>query len=74
MTILLTRQGGIFMHQEQQDYLISEAARAIGCHPNTIKNFERRGLINCPRDYNGYRRIPTSELQRLKEIMSIRRR
>jgi DNA-binding transcriptional MerR regulator len=36
---------------------ITEAARQLGVHPDTLRNLERRGLIRVQRDWNGARRF-----------------
>ena len=47
---------------------ISEAAKRIGVHPNTLRDLENRGMITVRRDWNG-RRIFTED-----EITGIYRR
>lgn len=32
-----------------------EAAAVIGCHPNSLVNWEARGLLEAKRDYRGWR-------------------
>jgi DNA-binding transcriptional MerR regulator len=43
----------------------SEVARAAGISPDTLRYYERRGLLpRPPRDANGYRRYPADAVQR----------
>ena len=48
---------------------ISEAAAASGCHLETIRYYEREGLIPPPaRARNGYRSYTSDEIERLRFI------
>ena len=51
---------------------ISEVAKIVGCHINTVLNYERRGFIKPLRDNNNFRRYPLQEALKLKEIFSVR--
>lgn len=53
-----------------EDYLLSEAAEACGIHRNTVLNYIRRGLVECHRDGNNYRRLPEVEVKKLMLILS----
>jgi DNA-binding transcriptional MerR regulator len=53
---------------------ISEVAKIVRCHRNTILNYEEKGLIRPWRDHNGFRRYSLAEALRLKEIFEIRTR
>ena len=53
---------------------VSDVAKIADCHRNTVLNYEKRGYIQPLRDHNGFRRYPMSEVQKLKEILSIRTR
>jgi len=45
---------------------LKEAARMLGVHENTLRNWERRGLIRLIRlPGSRYRRVPLSEVMRL---------
>ena len=53
---------------------ISEAARALGVHPNTIRFYEETGLIpEAHRNSAGYRRYDQADLDRLAFIRRARR-
>lgn len=45
-------------------YSRSEAAALIGCDPNTLLNWESRGLLHVPRDARGWRTYGREELAR----------
>lgn len=49
-------------------FTISEASRAIGCHPSTLRNYEGRGLFKPRRDRNGFRYFTEEDLKKLTEI------
>jgi excisionase family DNA binding protein len=45
---------------------LREASERLGVHPNTLRNWERRGVIRLERlPGSRYRRVPVYELQRL---------
>jgi DNA-binding transcriptional MerR regulator len=50
-------------------YRITEAARALGVHPDTLRNLERRGLVRVQRDWAGSRRYSTADLDRLCALL-----
>jgi DNA-binding transcriptional MerR regulator len=47
----------------------TEAAAALGVHPDTLLNFERRGLIHPERDWAGHRRYSSEELEVLRRAI-----
>ena len=49
-------------------YLISMAARMLGMHPQTLRKYERLGLIQPTRTIGSMRVYSRDELQRLKAI------
>lgn len=51
---------------EQKLYLASEAAKMLGVHANTIKEWHRHGKINGVQVGRGWIRIPQSEIDRIK--------
>lgn len=52
---------------------IRSAARRLGVHENTIRNWMRHGLLKFHSLPTGIRRIPLSEVQRLeKETFRVR--
>jgi len=49
---------------------LKEAAKRLGVHPNTLRNWEQRGLIRLVRlPGSRYRRVPVAEVQRLLREM-----
>ena len=46
--------------------MISKAAEVVGCHPETLRRLERKGILEAKRDYRGYRVFRLSDLHKLK--------
>ena len=53
---------------EQDLYLISMAARMLGMHPQTLRKYERLGLVQPTRTIGSMRLYSREELDRLKVI------
>ena len=51
-----------------RDFTIGELARAAGVNVETVRFYERRGLLRQPERGDGYRRYPESDLERLRAI------
>jgi MerR family mercuric resistance operon transcriptional regulator len=49
-------------------FTIGELARAAGVGVETVRFYERRGLLRQPERGNGYRRYPSTDLDRLRFI------
>jgi MerR family transcriptional regulator, heat shock protein HspR len=56
------------MAVEQELYFISVAARLLGMHPQTLRKYERLGLIQPTRTIGSMRLYSRDELERLKLI------
>ena len=56
------------MGLEQDLYLISIAARMLGMHPQTLRKYERLGLVQPTRTIGSMRLYSREELDRLKVI------
>jgi len=56
------------MGLEQDLYLISMAARMLGMHPQTLRKYERLGLVQPTRTIGSMRLYSREELDRLKVI------
>jgi MerR family transcriptional regulator/heat shock protein HspR len=56
------------MALEQDLYFISVAARMLGMHPQTLRKYERLGLVQPTRTIGSMRLYSREELQRLKAI------
>ncbi len=52
-------------------YIISVAARLVSMHPQTLRLYEREGLIDPKRTPKKSRRYSEQDLQRLKEIQTL---
>jgi MerR family transcriptional regulator, heat shock protein HspR len=59
---------GIHMGLDQDFYLISMAARMLGMHPQTLRKYERLGLVQPSRTIGSMRLYSRDELERLKVI------
>jgi MerR family transcriptional regulator, heat shock protein HspR len=60
--------GGIAMALEQNLFLISVAADMLGMHPQTLRKYERLGLVQPNRTIGSMRLYTTEEVQRLRAI------
>jgi MerR family transcriptional regulator/heat shock protein HspR len=56
------------MEPDQDLYFISMAARMLGMHPQTLRKYERLGLIQPTRTIGSMRLYSRDELERLKFI------
>jgi MerR family transcriptional regulator/heat shock protein HspR len=56
------------MDAEQNLFFISMAARMLGMHPQTLRKYERLGLIQPTRTIGSMRLYSRDELERLKLI------
>jgi MerR family transcriptional regulator/heat shock protein HspR len=52
-------------------YVISVAAELAGVHPQTLRIYERRGLINPGRPSGGNRRYSEADIARLKRVAEL---
>ena len=52
--------------------LISELAKAVGLHPETLRRLERRGLIASRRDLNGWRRFEPEVVEKIRSLYAFR--
>lgn len=59
-------QGG-----ERAIYVISVAAELAGMHPQTLRIYERRGLLNPARTQGGNRRYSERDIDRLRRIAEL---
>jgi MerR family transcriptional regulator, heat shock protein HspR len=56
------------MAREQRLYLISMAAEMLGMHPQTLRKYERLGLVQPTRTVGSMRVYDRQELERLRLI------
>ena len=52
-------------------YVISVAAELAGVHPQTLRNYERGGLLDPTRTAGGSRRFSELDLERLRRIQEL---
>lgn len=45
---------------------VRETARLLGVHENTVRNWERRGILHAARLPSGFRRFDPHEVERLR--------
>jgi MerR family transcriptional regulator/heat shock protein HspR len=56
---------------ERAVYVISVAAELAGVHPQTLRNYERSGLLDPTRTAGGSRRFSEHDLERLRRIQEL---
>jgi len=56
------------MGLKQEIYLISTAARLLGMHPQTLRKYERLGLVQPSRTVGSMRVYTSGEIERLRLI------
>ena len=59
------------MSRGEAVYIISVAAELAGIHPQTLRIYERRGLLNPYRTPGGTRRYSDKDLERLGAIQAL---
>src|SRR5436190_2120926 len=52
-------------------YVISDAAELAGVHPQTLRIYERKGLLDPARTHGGSRRYSSEDLERLHRIQDL---
>lgn len=57
--------------QRRAVYVISVAAELVGVHPQTLRVYERRGLLDPIRTTGGSRRFSDDDLERLRRIQDL---
>jgi excisionase family DNA binding protein len=58
------------MSEQRTALTLKEASKRLGIHPNTLRNWEQRGVVRLIRlPGSRYRRVPVSEVQRLAAQM-----
>lgn len=58
-------------NDQQTVYVISVAAELAGMHPQTLRIYERRGLVNPGRTSGGNRRYTDADIARLRRIAQL---
>jgi MerR family transcriptional regulator, heat shock protein HspR len=59
------------MDESRAVYVISVAAELAGMHPQTLRIYERRGLIEPSRTPGGSRRYSPADINRLQQIQEL---
>jgi MerR family transcriptional regulator/heat shock protein HspR len=59
------------MTKDEAVYVISVAARLTGVHPQTLRIYERRGLLSPHRTPGGTRRYSDEDIARMKLIQDL---
>jgi len=57
--------------RHQAVYVISVAAELAGMHPQTLRIYERRGLVQPARTQGGNRRYSDADIERLQRIADL---
>ena len=57
--------------QHHAVYVISVAAELAGMHPQTLRIYERRGLVQPARTQGGNRRYSDADIERLRRIAEL---
>lgn len=52
-------------------YVISVAAELVGVHPQTLRMYERKGLLDPARTFGGSRRYSERDLSRVRQIAEL---
>lgn len=61
------------MQETKSNLTLKSAAQLLGVHEQTLRSWEKRGIIKLVRlPRSGYRRVPVQEVQRLQEMMATR--
>src|SRR6266536_3356007 len=55
-------------------FVISVAAELAGVHPQTLRIYERKGLVRPKRTVKGSRRYSSRDIERLREIQELTRK
>ena len=67
----MTTDGTDRSHQERALYIISVAAELAGVHAQTLRIYERKGLIEPARTQGGSRRYSERDIQLLHRIQEL---
>lgn len=65
------RRSGSSRPEERGVYIISVAAELAGVHPQTLRVYERRGLLNPSRTAGNTRRYSQADIERLRLIQEL---
>jgi MerR family transcriptional regulator/heat shock protein HspR len=68
------RRGGLRPTEERAVYIISVAAELSGVHPQTLRMYERRGLLAPERTSGNTRRYSERDIERIRMIQELTQR
>ena len=57
--------------KEQKLIAITKAAHMIGVHPNTLRAWADKGIVNVVKLPSGYRRFTVEEIERVRREMGM---
>jgi MerR family transcriptional regulator, heat shock protein HspR len=61
-------------HSDRAVFVISVAAELVGVHPQTLRIYEREGLVHPKRTTSNSRRYSERDIERLREIQELTRK
>lgn len=61
--------GGKLMQEEKAEYLIGDEARMVGLSRDTLRFYEKKGIITAKKKENGYRYYSENDIYRLMYII-----
>jgi MerR family transcriptional regulator/heat shock protein HspR len=67
----MTPEPSAAMSQDQGVYVISVAAELLGIHPQTLRSYERQGLICPARTPGGTRLYSAADVNRARRIVEL---
>ena len=71
---MISREGSEERSEERPVYIISVAAELAGVHPQTLRMYERRGLLAPKRTSGNGRRYSQRDMDRIRMIQELTRR
>ena len=67
----MSRSGSNGAGKASSVYVISVAAELTGVHPQTLRNYERNGLLDPSRTPGGSRRFSEQDIKKLRHIQEL---
>ena len=64
-------ESGSPLHEDEPCYVISIAARLVGMHQQTLRYYERAGLIEPKRTVGNIRMYSNSDIQRIRQAQRL---
>jgi MerR family transcriptional regulator/heat shock protein HspR len=61
----------VFRHDDEPCYVISVAARLVELHPQTLRYYERMGLVKPTRSEGNLRLYSPRDIERLRKIIRL---